>query len=61
MKKELKQAIINFIFDNERDFQLNNATTNKFRNYIYDTAGEYIIGGKDVSDFIDKAIKLIIY
>lgn len=26
MKKELKQAIINFIFENEKDYQLNNKT-----------------------------------
>jgi len=59
MKKELKQSIINFIFDNERKFQLTNTTVNKFRPYIYDTTGEYLIGGEDVSKFIEQAIKLI--
>lgn len=59
MKTELKKAIVNFIFDNEKEFQLHNATTNKFRPYIYDDKGEYLIGGQDVSEFIDKAIKLL--
>jgi hypothetical protein len=59
MKKELKQAIINFIFENEKDLQLTNYTTDKFRLYIYDAAGEYLIGGEDVKEFINKAIELI--
>ncbi len=59
MKKELKQAIINSIFDNEKDFQLTNNTVDKFRNYIYDSSGSYLIGGEDVSDFIKKSIDLI--
>ena len=60
MKKELKQAIINSIFDNEKDFQLTNNTVDKFRNYIYDSSGSYLIGGEDVRDFIKKSIDLII-
>lgn len=60
MKKELKQAIVNFIFDNEKEFQIINTTTDKFRPYIYDNEGEYLIGGKDVYDFIKDAIKLLI-
>ena len=59
MKKELKQAIINFIFENENDFQLTNNTTSKFRLYIYDDAGEYLIGGEDVKTFINKAVELL--
>jgi hypothetical protein len=59
MKKELKKAIVNFILDNDNDFQLTNNTTNKFRLYIYDNEGEYLIGGEDVKDFIYKAIDLI--
>ena len=60
MNKELKKAIVDFIFDNEKEFNLNNSTTDNFRAYIYDSKGEYLIGGKDVSDFIGKAIDLII-
>lgn len=59
MKKELKQAIINFIFENEKDFQIINNTTEKFRLYIYDNSGEYLIGGEDVRDFIKNAIQLL--
>jgi len=59
MKKELKKAIVNYIFDNEKDFQLVNNTTDKFRAYIYDSKGEYLIGGDDVKDFINQAIELL--
>ncbi len=59
MKKELKQAIVNYIFDNEKNFQLVNNTTDKFRAYIYDSKGEYLIGGDDVKDFINQAIELL--
>jgi len=60
MKKELKQAIVNYIFDNEKEFQLVNNTTDKFRAYIYDSKGGYLIGGEDVKDFINQAIELLI-
>ena len=59
MRKELKKAIIDFIFDNEKEFQLHNATIEKFRPYIYDANGNYLIGGEDVANFISKAIKLL--
>lgn len=59
MRKELKQAICNFIFDNENNWQLHIATLEKFRQYIYDADGEYLIGGKEVADFIEHAIKLL--
>ena len=59
MRKELKQAIINYIFENEKEFQLTNSVKTKFRAYIYDADGNYLIGGKEVAEFIDKAIKLI--
>lgn len=60
MNKELKRAIVNFIFDNEKEFQIVNATMNKFSKYIYDIDGEYLIGGEVVSQFIDDAIELLI-
>lgn len=59
MHKELKKAIINFIFDNEKEFQINNAAIAKFRPYIYDSNGDYLFGGQDVIDFIVDAIKLL--
>jgi len=59
MKKELKQAIINFIFDNYKSFNLVNLTTDYFRPYIYTSAGDYLIGGEDVKQFIDNAAELI--
>lgn len=59
MKKELKQAIINFILDNEKAFQLTNNTTHHFRHYIYTPSGDYLIGGEDVKAFINEAIELI--
>lgn len=59
MKKELKQAIINFIFDHEKDFQLTNNTIDKFRHYVYTPTGDYLIGGEEVTLFIEDAVKLL--
>ena len=59
MKKELKKAIIDFISEKEKEFQLHNATIEKFRPYIYDSNGNYLIGGEDVANFISKAIKIL--
>jgi hypothetical protein len=59
MHKELKKAIVNFILDNEKEFQLNNLAISKFRPYIYDSNGDYLFGGQDVIDFITDAIKLL--
>ena len=59
MKAELKKTIIAFMFENERDSQLVNNTSNKFRQYMYNEKGEYIIGGKEVSYFIIMAEKLV--
>ena len=36
MNKKLKQAIVNFIIENEKEFQLTNRTAEEFRPYIYD-------------------------
>jgi hypothetical protein len=60
MKTELKKAIIDFIFENEKEFQINNAVTQKFKPYIFDPDGNFLIGGSEVYDFIGNAIKLII-
>jgi hypothetical protein len=59
MNKELKKAIILWMLDNQNEFQLVNATTKKFRPYIYDSEGEYLIGGEKVSNFITGFDKLL--
>lgn len=56
---ELKRAIIEWVFDNIGEFQIVNAAHKQFRNYIYDDTGDYLIGGKKVSEFIDETIKLV--
>ena len=60
MKTELKKAITDFIFEHENEFQLINTTTEEFRAYIYDSTGNYLIGGKEIYEFIKEAIKLLI-
>lgn len=59
MHTELKKAIINHIFDHSQDFQIVNNTVSFFRQYIYDSKGNYIIGGEEVYNFIKNAIDLI--
>jgi len=59
MNTELKKAIVNFMFDNSKDFQLINNTTHEFRPYIYDSKGNYLIGGENVANFIKETEKLI--
>ncbi len=60
MNTELKKAIVNFMFDNSKDFQLINNTVKEFRAYIYNDKGNYLIGGENVSNFIKQTEKLII-
>lgn len=59
MCKELKQAIINWLLENENQWQRANACHEVFSGYIYNSKGHYLIDGKNVSDFIDAADKLI--
>jgi hypothetical protein len=59
MNTELKKAIVNFMFDNSKDFQLINNTNKEFRAYIYDGKGSYLIGGENVANFIKETEKLI--
>lgn len=59
MYLELKIAIINWLVENEHGWQRTNECRKAFRQYIYDERGEYIIGGKEVDDFIDAADKLL--
>ena len=60
METELKKKIIESIFENQNEFQVANYVKNEFRLYIYDSKGEYLIGGKKVAEFIDQAIALIV-
>lgn len=57
--RELKKAIIDWLFDNFNEWQRVNACHNAFRQYIYNSEGNYIIGGKDVSDFISRIDKAL--
>jgi hypothetical protein len=59
MRTELKKAIIEWIFGNLNTWQITNECINEFRQYIYKENGSYCIGGREVSDFIEKAISLI--
>lgn len=56
---ELMKAIIDWLFENKDVWQRTNACTEAFRAYIYDADGNYLIGGKNVAEFIKKADKLI--
>lgn len=60
MDKELKKAIVNWFFENVNAWQRVNACHDYFRQYIYDSNGNYIIGGKRVSDFI-RAIDKVLF
>jgi len=60
MNIQLKKEIILFIIVNEKEFQITNFVVNKFRNYIYDDKGNYLIGGKEVTNFIYTSIDLIL-
>lgn len=59
MNLELKKAIFAYMCDNEKEFQLVNATIDNFRQYIYLPNGEYCIGGEKVSEFISAVDKLV--
>ncbi len=60
MNIQLKKEIILFIIVNDKEFQITNCVVNKFRNYIYDDQGNYLIGGKEVTNFIHTSIDLIL-
>lgn len=54
----LKKAIVDYVFENRDNFQLTNTTIEHFKEYIYDDKGDYLLGGADVANFVDEAIKL---
>lgn len=59
MYMELKQAILNWLIENKNTWQRVTECNNAFRQYIYDESGNYIIGGRTVSDFISNADRLL--
>ncbi len=59
MNKILKAKILNWLFENENQFNRVNACIAAFREYIYDKKGNYLIGGQTVLEFIKDADKLI--
>ena len=60
MHKELKKAIVMWLLDTENEWQRVNACHQEFRPYIYNADGNYLIGGKEVSEFI-KNVDTVIY
>lgn len=56
---ELKQEIIKWLMENPNEWQRTNACKEAFREYIYNSEGNYLIGGENVSNFITAAEKLI--
>lgn len=59
MNKELKKVIVNWLLDNENEWQRVNKCHEEFRSYIYDDEGNYLIGGEIVSNFISEIDKVI--
>jgi len=59
MYKELKVLIINWLLDHEHEWQRVNACRENFREYIYNSEGEYLIGGEEVEQFIIDADNLL--
>lgn len=61
MNIELKRAIVNWYCDNFQGYASSEECVRVFKAYIYDEKGEYLIGGKEVFDFIHKIRSLIYY
>lgn len=59
MYMELKQEIIKWLMENPNTWNRHNACTEAFREYIFNSEGNYLIGGENVSNFITAAEKLI--
>ena len=59
MCKELKKAIIEWLLENENEFQRVSACIDNFRAYIYNADGNYLIGGERVAKFISEANSLL--
>lgn len=59
MYKELKKEIIMWLLEHENEWCRTNACCEAFREYIYNAEGNYLIGGRDVYEFITEADKLL--
>lgn len=59
MKKELKREILKWLLDNENRWQRVIECNKAFKLYIYNNEGNYLIGGEEVSNFIEEADRLI--
>ena len=59
MKKELKREILKWLLDNENRWQRVIECHEAFRPYIYNNDGNYLIGGEEVSNFIEEVDRLI--
>lgn len=59
MYKELKKAIIDWLLEHENIWQRVNSCRDAFKEYIYNSQGNYLIGGETVSNFITAADKLL--
>lgn len=60
MYKELKQQIVDWLFEHENEWQRTNACVKTFREYIYNSEGDHLIGGEDVYNFI-RSVEDLIY
>lgn len=58
MNQTLKEKIIQSVIDNRNEFQLYNYITNEYKAYIFDTQGEYLIGGEEIANFIREFTNL---
>lgn len=58
MNTHLKEQIVYQVQCNAKDFQLVKFITDQFKAYIYDAQGNYLIGGKEVENFIKDFINL---
>ena len=56
---ELMESILIWLLRNKNLFNRVNHCIDEYRNYIYDDNGSYLIGGKEVVNFIEKADKLL--
>lgn len=59
MYKELKAVIIGWLLDHENEWQRVNVCRENFREYIYNSEGEYLIGGEEVEQFIIDSNNLL--
>lgn len=56
---EFKQKVVEWICEHEDEFQIINACVEKFHDCIYDSNGNYLIGGEIRYNFIVDACCLL--